>query len=49
MTIEEQLAEIRQRLDLIEESQRAIDGAIGAFITVFAVRRLPEDPDEDRT
>lgn len=44
MSIEEQFAELRERLKKVEENQQAIDGAIRAFITVFAVRRLPEDP-----
>lgn len=43
MTTEEKLAELEQRLKKVEENQQAIDGAVRAFITVFAIRRLPED------
>jgi hypothetical protein len=41
------LNEIVSRLEKVEENQAAIEGAIQAFITVFAVRRLPDrKPDE---
>jgi len=38
----EVLNEIVTRLERVEENQAALEGAIQAFITVFAVRRLPE-------
>lgn len=40
----EMLNEIITRLEKVEENQRALEGAIQAFVTVFAIRRLPEDP-----
>ena len=45
-TIRDLLNEIITRLEKVEENQAALEGAINAFITVFAVRRLPE-PDGD--
>lgn len=39
----ETLNEIIARLEKVEENQRAIEGAVQAFVTVFAIRRLPED------
>lgn len=42
----EVLNEIITRIDRLEENQAAIEGAIQAFITVFAIRRLPEEPGE---
>lgn len=41
--VAEMLNEIIQRIEKIEENQKAFEGAVQAFITVFAVRRLPED------
>lgn len=41
----EVLNEIIKRIDRLEENQKAFEGAVQAFITVFAIRRLPEDPD----
>lgn len=43
--IEQRIAELERKIQILEENQKAIDGAIGAFITVFAVRRLPEEED----
>jgi hypothetical protein len=40
-TIRELLNELVSRLEKVEENQAALEGAIQAFITVFAVRRLP--------
>lgn len=41
-TIRELLNELVSRLEKVEENQAALEGAIQAFITVFAVRRLPD-------
>lgn len=43
-TTRELLNELVARIEKVEESQAAIEGAIQAFITVFAVRRLPDPP-----
>lgn len=37
------LDELITRIEKLEENQAALEGAINAFVTVFAVRRL-EDP-----
>lgn len=36
------LNELVTRIEKLEENQRAYEGAIQAFIAVFAVRRLPD-------
>jgi uncharacterized protein (UPF0335 family) len=36
------LDELITRIEQLEENQAALEGAIQAFITVFAVRRLPD-------
>jgi exonuclease VII small subunit len=38
----EMLNEIVARIEKLEENQAALEGAINAFIAVFAVRRLPD-------
>lgn len=38
------LDELISRIEQVEENQAALEGAINAFITVFAVRRLPDNP-----
>jgi hypothetical protein len=43
-TTRELLNELITRLQKVEENQAALEGAIQAFITVFAVRRLPDRP-----
>lgn len=43
-TIRELLNELITRLEKVEQNQAALEGAIQAFITVFAVRRLPDKP-----
>lgn len=43
-TTRELLNELVTRLQKVEENQAALEGAIQAFITVFAVRRLPDKP-----
>lgn len=40
-TIRELLNELVARLQKVEENQAALEGAIQAFIVVFATRRLP--------
>ena len=40
-TTRELLNELVRRITKLEENQAAIEGAINAFIAVFAVRRLP--------
>jgi hypothetical protein len=40
-TTRELLNELVARIQKVEENQAALEGAIQAFITVFAVRRLP--------
>lgn len=40
------LDELISRIEQLEENQAAIEGAVNAFITVFAVRRLPDKPDD---
>ena len=42
----EVLNEIITRIERLEENQAAIEGAIQAFITVFAIRRLPDESGE---
>jgi hypothetical protein len=42
------LEELLTRIQKLEENQAALEGAIQAFITVFAVRRLP-NPGETGT
>lgn len=44
----EMLNEIITRLEKVEENQRALEGAIQAFIVVFGIRRLPDKPGENR-
>lgn len=39
------LNELIARIKKVEENQAALEGAINAFITVYAVRRLPEQPE----
>lgn len=46
--VAEMLNEIITRLEKVEENQRAIEGAIQAFVTVFAIRRLPDETGADR-
>lgn len=46
-TIRELLNELVTRIEKLEENQAAIEGAINAFIAVFAVRRLPDPPDDN--
>jgi len=41
-TTREVLNELVTRIAKLEENQAAIEGAIQAFVTVFAVRRLPD-------
>jgi hypothetical protein len=41
-TIRDLLNELVARVAKVEENQAALEGAIQAFITVFAVRRLPD-------
>jgi hypothetical protein len=43
-TIRDLLNELVARVAKVEENQAALEGAIQAFITVFAVRRLPDRP-----
>lgn len=38
------LDELITRIEQVEENQAALEGAINAFIAVFAVRRLPDNP-----
>jgi hypothetical protein len=40
-TVRELLNELVARIEKVEENQAAYEGAIQAFITVFAVRRIP--------
>lgn len=40
------LDELITRIEQVEQNQAALEGAINAFVTVFAVRRLPEQPDD---
>lgn len=44
------LDELITRIEQLEENQAALEGAVNAFVTVYAVRRLPEPgetgPDE---
>lgn len=42
------LDELVTRVEQLEERQAALEGAVNAFITVFAVRRLPDKPEERR-
>lgn len=41
------LDEIITRLEQVEERVAAIEGAINAFVVVFGIRRLPDDPGDD--
>lgn len=41
-TTRELLNELVARIQKVEENQAALEGAIQAFITVLAVRRLPD-------
>jgi hypothetical protein len=43
-TIRELLNELVRRVEKLEENQAAIEGAINAFIVVFGIRRLPDEP-----
>jgi len=43
-TTRELLNELVTRVAKVEENQAALEGAIQAFVTVFAVRRLPDPP-----
>lgn len=47
-TTRELLNELVARIQKVEENQAALEGAIQAFITVFAVRRLPDKPGGER-
>lgn len=47
--LEETLAELDRRLKKLEAKQDAIEGAINAFIVVFGIRRLPDDPGDGPT
>lgn len=40
------LDELISRIEKVEENQAALEGAINAFVTVFAVRRLSDKPGE---
>lgn len=43
------LDEIITRIEELERNQAALEGAVQAFITVFAVRRLPDKTGETGT
>lgn len=38
------LNEIITRIEKVEENQKALEGAIQAFIVVFGIRRLSDEP-----
>lgn len=40
------IRELQAKVAALEEQQAAVDGAIRAFIVVFGVRRLPDEPGE---
>ena len=43
-TIRELLNELIRRIEKVEENQAALEGAINAFIVVYGIRRLPNQP-----
>jgi hypothetical protein len=43
------LEELITRIEELEKNQAAMEGAVNAFITVFAVRRLPDQSGETGT
>lgn len=43
------LDEIITRLNRLEENQAALEGAIRAFIVVFGIRRVPDDPGDGQS
>ena len=45
-TTRDLLNELVARIARVEENQAALEGAINAFIVVYGIRRLPDQPGE---